>query len=354
MNHSKSAFSVFFLLPRFLGAPTCRRVLILAISIGFWARIPDLSAKSNSNLSVFGVFVGSSPFGETMKSLLQIPPAARADLMQWNLTLYQDARTLAPTTYKLHCEFGPAVPGLPGLGATRTAVDREGSWRKGTGIKSNPEAVVYDLNGTVSLFKLTPDIVHVLDRDRSLMIGTSGWSYTLQRVEATEKPGDPAQTGGTDHNESGTVSPLATGPSVFGVFDGRSPCQSAARELKIDVSGSCFKLKWRITLYQDPKTQAPTTYKMEDSLHRRKAREGTWSIIRGAETDPNAIVYRLAPTKTEGALLLLKGDENVLFFLNQHGKPLVGNAGFSYTLHRTVASSEPQRSSTRTVPKAQP
>jgi hypothetical protein len=111
--------------------------------------------------------------------------------------------------------------------------------------------------------------------------------------------------------------------------------------LKIDVSGGCFKLKWRITLYQDPKTQAPTKYKMEDSLHRRKAREGTWSIIRGTETDPNAIVYRLAPTQAEGALLLLKGDENVLFFLNQHRKPLVGNAEFSYTLHRTVSSSEP-------------
>jgi hypothetical protein len=72
---------------------------------------------------------------------------------------------------------------------------------------------------------------------------------------------------------------------------------------------------------QDPKTQAPTKYEMEDSPHRRKPREGTWSIIRGTETDPNGIVYRLAPTKTEGALLFLKGDENVLFFLNQHSKP---------------------------------
>jgi hypothetical protein len=306
--------------------------------MGFWPT--NLSAKSNSNSSVLGVFVGSSPFDETIKSLLRIPPAASADLMQWILTFYQDARTLAPTSYKLHCEYGPAVPGLPGLGTKRTAIDREGSWTKGKGIKSNPEAVVYDLDGTVSLFKLTPDILHVLGRDRSLMIGTSGWSYTLQRTEATEKPGDPAHTGGRDQNESGTVSPLARGPSVFGVFDGRSPCQSAARELKIDVSGSCFKLKWRITLYQDPKTQAPTTYKMEDSLHRRKAREGTWSIIRGTETDPNAIFYRLTPTKAEGALLLLRGDENVLFFSNQHGKPLVGNAEFSYTLHRTVASSE--------------
>jgi hypothetical protein len=213
---------------RLWDAPRCRRVckricLILAISMGFWPGTANLSAKSNSHSSVFDVFVGSSPFGETIKSVLRIPPAASADLMQWTLTFYQDAKTLAPTSYKLHCEYGPAVPGLPGLGTKRTVVDRESSWTKGKGIKSNPEAVVYDLNGTVSLFKLTPDILHVLDRDRSLMIETSGWSYTLQRAEATEKPGDPAQTGGRDQNESGTVSPLATGPSVFGVFDGRSP-----------------------------------------------------------------------------------------------------------------------------------
>ena len=95
-------------------------------------------------------------------------------------------------------------------------------------------------------------------------------------------------------------------------------------------------MKWRVTLCQNPQTAAPTTYKIEGSLHRANAREGTWSIIRGAKTDPNAIVYRLSPDQAEPALFLLKADDNVLFFLNQNLEPMVGHAEFSYTLNRVA------------------
>ena len=132
------------------------------------------------------------------------------------------------------------------------------------------------------------------------------------------------------------IAPLATGPTVFGVFEGRSPCHGIARELKLPQHAGCTKVKWRITLYQDPRTSAPTTYKVEGTLHRQSAREGTWSIVRGAKTDPNAIVYRLGPTPTEAELLLLKADDNILFILNRDREPMVGHAEFSYTLNRVV------------------
>lgn len=230
---------------------------------------------------------------------------------------------------------------------------KEGSWRMGKGIKSNPEAVVYELNGAVSLFKVDPDILHVLNRDRSLMIGTGGWSYTLNRDEMSEKPGDISQVEASP-SESYTISPVGTGPAVFGVFEGRSPCQGIARELKIGVNAGCIKVKWRVTLYRNPKTLDPTTYKLEDSFHRRAAREGTWKIIPGTETDPNAIIYELAPTKTEAALLLLKGDDNVLFFLNQNRKPMVGHAEFSYTVNRRESVSGKQDTSTGRGPTRDP
>jgi len=44
----------------------------------------------------------------------------------------------------------------------------------------------------------------------------------------------------------------------------------------------------------------------------------------------------LNPTPTEAALLLLKADDNILFFLNQNREPMVGHADFSYTLNRVV------------------
>lgn len=310
---------------------------LIAISIAVGHGFNGLKAQTTSDSSVFGVFAGSSPSGESIRPFLQIPLDAHADLIEWRLTLYQDAKTLAPTRYRLHCDYGPAVAGLPGLGTKRSTVKREGSWTIGTGTKSNPAAIVYELNGAVSLFKVHPDVLHVLDRDRSLMIGNGGWSYTLNRTEASEKPGDPSVTEGTA-SDSRKISPVATGPSVFGVFEGRTPCLGIARDLKIDVNAGCIKLKWRVTLYQNPETRVPSTYKVEDTLHRQLPREGNWTILRGTEADPNVIVYRLSPTKTEAAIYLLKGDDNVLFFLDQNRKPLVGHAECSYTLNRRASS----------------
>jgi hypothetical protein len=45
-------------------------------------------------------------------------------------------------------------------------------------------------------------------------------------------------------------------------------------------------------------------------------------------------VYRLTPGSNGTALYLLKGDNNVLFFLDQKEQLLVGNLYFSYTLNR--------------------
>lgn len=97
----------------------------------------------------------------------------------------------------------------------------------------------------------------------------------------------------------------------------------------IAVDRSCFKTKWRLTLYQDPKTHAPTSYKIEGSLFASGAREGSWNIL-----NTPATVYRLAAAGGQPALSLLKGNDDVLFILGPDLKPIVGNADWSYTLNR--------------------
>src|SRR5262249_13037659 len=156
----------------------------------------------------------------------------------------------------------------------------------------------------------------------------------------SEKPVDPSREAAKP-SESYTLSPMATGPSVFGIFGGRSPCRGIARALKIAGVEGCARIKWRITLFQDPDTRAPTTYKVENSLRPKEAREGSWTILRGTDADAKAIVFRLDGTGTEPALFLLKGDDNVLFFLDHSRKPLVGHADFSYTLNRRMATLSP-------------
>jgi hypothetical protein len=319
-----------FALPVFLG------LLFLAADSRGKANTPD-------DPSLFGVFVGSSPGGESISPLLHIP----ADLeppIQWKLTLYQDPKSQVPAGYKLRCDYTAASSKASAKRGTQSRLEKEGTWRLAKGTKVNPDAVAYELDGLLSLFKVDENILHVLNPDRGLMVGNGGWSFTLNRATAAEKPEPPPPANAPE--VSYTLSPLATGPAVYGVFEGRSPCVGIARELEIGLDLHRMKAKWRVTLYQNPETKVPTTYKVEGTLHKRSAREGSWAIIHGMEADPTAIVYRLEPAKEEEALFLLKGDDNVLFFLDQKRKPLVGHADFSYTLNRRAVSAESKASST--------
>jgi hypothetical protein len=134
-----------------------------------------------------------------------------------------------------------------------------------------------------------------------------------------------------DQVSSSPAAIAGNGLSVYGVFDGRSPCKEISKQLQMSVDADCFKLKWRLTLYHDAATSKPATYKLEGTLFRKKVREGSWSVVRGTKTDPQALVYRL---HGDNPIYLLKGDENVLFFLDDEKTLLQGDAQFSYTLNR--------------------
>jgi len=191
---------------------------------------------------------------------------------------------------------------------------------------------VYELDGAVPLLKVTDHILHVLHADRSLMVGNGGWSYTLNRRERSEARVEPG-AGSPELDEARSISPVSSGDTVLGVFEGRTPCQGIAREVGIPVSAGCAKVKWRVTLFQEPHTRKPTTYKVEGTLLRSGAREGPWTIERSAGFDPAAQVYHLGP-KTDSPMFLLRGDDNILFLMSRNRQPLVGNAEFSYTLDR--------------------
>jgi len=288
---------------------------------------------SATSVAVFGVFVGTSPSGEGIRQLLQIPSDSNPDLIQWELTLHQDQRTLAPTRYELRCKYGFTTPDRARLAREIKTVERQGSWTKTKGTKDNPGASVFELQGALSLLQVSDTVLHVLNADRSLMIGNSDWSYSLSRADRAEKPVQTGVVVGNKPDLSSPNLPLATGPNVFAVFEGRSPCLGIARHLGIQVPAGCLNAKWRVTLYQDPITLGPTTFQMEGTLFRGSPVVGSWVSFRGHENNSTATVFRLEPS-SKGPALYLAGDENVLFFLNQNLQPFVGNVHFSYTLNR--------------------
>jgi hypothetical protein len=171
------------------------------------------------------------------------------------------------------------------------------------------------------------------------MLGTSAYSYTLSRADATDDPCQPSQA----QEGSYSLFPRETGNTVFGIFGGRTACMGLARALRLTLTDGCQRVKWRITLLQKAGTSEPTTYKIEGSLH-HTARVGAWRILRGMPSDPNAVVYQLDGTATEGPMLLWKADDDVLFVLDEHRQPLVGTIDFSYTLNRSSTAAASSRS----------
>jgi hypothetical protein len=86
----------------------------------------------------------------------------------------------------LHCAYGLPKQGSSGFINGGEKVDREGTWTISKGIPADPDAVIYCLrddktNQTICFLKLSDNLLHLLDSERRLMIGSAAWSYTLNR-----------------------------------------------------------------------------------------------------------------------------------------------------------------------------
>ncbi|MBI1881808.1 MAG: copper resistance protein NlpE N-terminal domain-containing protein [Chloroflexi bacterium] len=269
----------------------------------------------------------------------QIPADTHCEQMIWKFVLYQDPATGTPTTYTLKSAYGVPQQGTPGLAGGGTAIGLEGSWAIVKGTKLDPDAVVYQLNSdnpptTVSFLRMSEDILHILASDQTLMVGNASWSYTLNRTDnripsqATEPPGSA-----TEASTWPAIPPRPPGASILGIFEGRLPCHEIVFEFtKIAPYPGCTKMKSRLTLYRDQKTGAPSTYLY---MGTSTIREGTWTIVRGTESDPDEVMYQLHLDNSQQPVSFLKADENHLFLLDRAGNLLVGDALFSYTLSRT-------------------
>jgi hypothetical protein len=217
----------------------------------------------------------------------------------------------------------------------------EGNWAIVKGTKTDPDANVYQLYSSrsqvaVSFVKMSEDLLHVLTRDQTLMVGNAAWSYTLNRTD--HRPPLPMD-GPVGSGPEATRPPIPTmppGSSVFGVFEGRFPCHEIVFEvLKIAPFPNCLKLKSRLTLYQDQETGTPGGYMY---MGTSTIREGIWTILEGATKDPEAVVYQLQLDDSQEPVSFLKADENHLFLLDRDLNLLVGNALFSYTFSRIEKS----------------
>jgi hypothetical protein len=145
-----------------------------------------------------------------------------------------------------------------------------------------------------------------------------------------------SQTAAADNkiSESITFHDMPKGKAVYGIFEGRSPCAQISKLLGADLPADLDHLKWQLILYRDSITLKPATFSLITEMFNRKPLTGKWSIVPGSKNNPAAIVYVLDCGQPGKPIHLLKGDENVLFILDENLELMTGDADFSYTLNR--------------------
>jgi hypothetical protein len=251
-------------------------------------------------------YVASTPPHPCIRAFLDIPATDSIDFIRWKLVFDKD-------NYQLECNYGIGKPNTNGFINNGKNVAL-----KGVFAKQGEQYTLYNKNKRIQMLALNGNLVHLQDEHQNLLVGNSGWSFTLNR----ENPVD-------DSEAKITVKQTHLPDSM--VFYGRTPC-NGFREIKsLGISPSCYKLKWEVVLFRDPVSGRPSVFRSRGTLFRKNGGQtGTWEIVTNGS---GANVYRLALHNKE-FLDLLPIDENLLVFLNSDGQLLTGDEDFSYTLNR--------------------
>jgi hypothetical protein len=252
------------------------------------------------------VFVGSTPPHSVLRSFFEVSPTDSIDFIRYQLSVNE-------LNYELKCQYGISKPATPGF------VNEKQVHFSGDITKEKNIITLHRDKKILKLLEVNENLLHLLDHNNNMLIGNGGYSFVLNNKKPVE-------------SNAFTITAKATAKSYPLVFEGRTPCQELSSLLKLDKTEACDKMKWYIIFYADSLTGKPTYYLNGGTDYRKETMgRGKWSI---QTLKDGRIVYQLKPDDKNYTLNLLKGDDNILFFIRPDGRLLVGNENFSYTLNR--------------------
>jgi hypothetical protein len=289
------------------------------LKFSFWILLVPICCSCFDTNGAEQTFVGSTPADVQVRTILNVPADPPVDFIRWQLVLANNK------TFSLGIIYGESKPNTLGF-----KEDHELSF-EGSYIVSGwtGSAMIYEFSSKsfrspLKMVGLNANLLHILNGKGNLMIGDGGWSYTLSNSNPAKVPVALYRSPHARNDES---------PEQ--VYDGRTPCKDIASEYGLKVSGECFKLKWRLILYRDSVSGAPTSYvirKIVDNASQNVT--GKWAIIEGSSENPHAVIYQLEPDDAANTMYLLSADEGVLFFLKKDRSYFTGNKDFSWALNR--------------------
>ena len=162
---------------------------------------------------------------------------------------------------------------------------------------------------------LNHNIMHLLNKDNTMMVGNGGWSYTLNST-------DPISTS----EIKVTTKNINFTDSI--VYEGRTPCRGIEELMIGKTRPECYKKKWLIYLYKPDSEAISGTYKIGSI----ESRNGKWKL---KKNNTGKIIYSL-DLNNGNALDLLQTDKNIVYIMDEKGGLMIGDHDFSYSLNRRI------------------
>jgi hypothetical protein len=155
----------------------------IALIVGLYATLNGHAQTAMQHQPAIAVYVASTPCTSGTRPVPGIPKNAACELIKWEL------RLLTSGTYSLDVVYGMPKQGTRGFIGGGNKLHREGKWVIVKGIKTDASAIVYRLDPdkpseSIAFVQLNDNLLHLLDSSLRLMIGTSAWSYTLNKVQS--------------------------------------------------------------------------------------------------------------------------------------------------------------------------
>jgi hypothetical protein len=249
-------------------------------------------------------YTASTPAGRTVRDFLGISQADSIDFIRWYLKIADQKE------FDLSCSYGIGKPNTNGF------IDEKKVSLKGTANFNNGILTLNHLHKLLSMQVLNHNIMHLLNKDGSMMVGNGGWSYTLNAINplpASEIKLATKNTGFTD--------------SI--IFEGRTPCRGMEELMIGKTRPECYKKKWLLSLYKSGSNATSGRYKIGSAA---EPKTGNWKL---KKNDDGKIIYSL-DLNNGNTLDLLHADKNILYIMDVKGGLMVGDHDFSYSLNRRI------------------
>ena len=249
-------------------------------------------------------YTASTPAGTEVRNFLGISQADSIDFIRWKLKI------IDLKEFNLSCSYGI------GKANTNGFIDEKKLQLKGT-VNAKDQVITLSSQGKVlSLLFLNDNIIHILNKDGSMMVGNGGWSYTLNAIKQVSTSEINLQTKNTGFKDSI-------------IFEGRTPCRGIEELMYNRTRPECYKKKWLVRLYKNKPDAGSGTYKIGGTV---PSKTGRWKL---KENAGDKIIYSL-DLSNGNTLDLLHTDHNIVYIMDRKGGLMVGDHDFSYSLNRRI------------------